>query len=77
MPKPHKIHWHGCKDPDLADDGAQCGTLRVPLNWNEPYGRKIGIAVSRVKHTVSKAKYQGVILVNPGGPGGSGLSLST
>ncbi|MBO0866908.1 MAG: alpha/beta fold hydrolase, partial [Mycobacterium sp.] len=48
----------------------------VPLDYSHPHGRKIQLAVSRVRHTVSASKYQGVMLVNPGGPGGSGLILS-
>ena len=30
-----------------------------------------------VKHTSTAAAYQGVMLVNPGGPGGSGIGLAT
>jgi pimeloyl-ACP methyl ester carboxylesterase len=48
----------------------------VPLDYSHPKGMKIHLAVSRVPHTVSASKYQGVMLVNPGGPGGSGLGLS-
>jgi pimeloyl-ACP methyl ester carboxylesterase len=51
--------------------------LSVPLNYGNPTGPTIKIAVSRIKHTSSTAKYQGVILTNPGGPGGSGLDLNT
>ena len=51
--------------------------LSVPLDYAHPSGRHIKIAVSRVRHTSSKADYQGVILVNPGGPGGPGLSMAT
>jgi pimeloyl-ACP methyl ester carboxylesterase len=48
----------------------------VPLNYDKPNGQKIQLAVSRLQHTSSAADYQGAILTNPGGPGGSGLSLS-
>ena len=41
-----------------------------------PGGAKISLAVSRVRHTSPDADYQGVMLVNPGGPGGSGLVYS-
>ena len=74
MPPP--INWHKCSDPTLQQFGAQCGFLVVPLNYNHPHGQTIKIALSRIKHTVPKSQYQGIMLVNPGGPGGSGLILS-
>jgi pimeloyl-ACP methyl ester carboxylesterase len=48
----------------------------VPLNYSNPAGPTINIAVSRIRHTSSAAHYQGIILTNPGGPGGSGLDLN-
>jgi pimeloyl-ACP methyl ester carboxylesterase len=48
----------------------------VPLSYAHPHGAKISLAVSRVKHT-APAGYRGVMVTNPGGPGGSGLSLAT
>ena len=69
------IAFGPCQDPGLAEAGAECGTLRVPLDYRRPHGRKISLAVSRIRHTSSDADYQGVMLVNPGGPGGSGLGL--
>ncbi|MBT0767554.1 alpha/beta fold hydrolase [Kineosporia sp. J2-2] len=74
---PTAIKWGKCDDAGLKSLGAQCGFLTVPLDYDKPQGKTIKLAVSRVKHTVKKAKYQGVMLVNPGGPGGSGLSLSS
>src|SRR4051794_34621613 len=71
---PQPIQWHDCDDATLAHYGAQCGFLIVPLDYGHPNGTKIKIAVSRVQHTAKK--YQGVMLVNPGGPGGSGLIYS-
>jgi pimeloyl-ACP methyl ester carboxylesterase len=70
--RPPPIAWHKCADPTLAQSGAQCGMLVVPLDYLHPDGTKIKLAVSRVLHKTSAAKYQGVMLVNPGGPGGSG-----
>ena len=71
------IKWGTCKDSYLSSSGAVCATLKVPLDWKKPTGPKISLAVSMVKHTSSDAKYQGVMLTNPGGPGGSGLWMST
>jgi pimeloyl-ACP methyl ester carboxylesterase len=50
--------------------------ISVPLDYSHPNGTKIKLAISRIKHTVPDSKYQGIMLVNPGGPGGSGLTLS-
>ncbi len=68
------ITWGSCSDPNLQAFNAQCGYLSVPLDYNNPNGPKIQLAVSRIQHTSSN--YQGVILTNPGGPGGSGLGLN-
>jgi pimeloyl-ACP methyl ester carboxylesterase len=69
------IKWGKCSDPYLKSIGAQCGYLSVPLDYSKPGGRQIKLAVSRIRHT-SKKHYQGIILTNPGGPGGSGLNLN-
>ena len=69
------LKWGKCALSDLQQAGAQCAMLSVPLNYSHPNGPSIKIAVSRIKHT-SKSHYQGVILTNPGGPGGSGLDLN-
>ncbi|MBW6437568.1 alpha/beta hydrolase [Actinoplanes hulinensis] len=73
---PPPIVWGACTDATLKSSGAECGQLSVPLDYAKPDGTKIQIAVSRVKATVPKDKYQGVILVNPGGPGGAGLGMA-
>ncbi|MFB4316713.1 alpha/beta fold hydrolase [Actinomadura sp. 21ATH] len=72
------IAWGAC--PTDVTGGAylknaECGQVEVPLDYGKPDGRKISVAVSRVKAT-DRANYQGVLLGNPGGPGGSGLYLS-
>jgi pimeloyl-ACP methyl ester carboxylesterase len=68
------IAWGPCSDPNLQAFNAQCGLLSVPLDYSHPNGAKIQLAVSRILHTSSE--YQGIILTNPGGPGGSGLGLN-
>ncbi len=73
---PPPIAWGPCANPTLARYGSECGTLVVPRDYAHPRGAKIGLAVSRLKHKSSDADYQGVMLVNPGGPGGSGLIYS-
>jgi pimeloyl-ACP methyl ester carboxylesterase len=71
------VAWGKCADETLQKFGAVCGTLSVPLDYGKPKGAKIKLALSMVKHkTTDPKKYQGVMLVNPGGPGGSGLIYS-
>ncbi|MFI2360550.1 alpha/beta hydrolase [Streptomyces anulatus] len=50
----------------------ECATLEVPLDYRDPDGRKIGIAVSRLT-SENPSKRRGALLVNPGGPGLAGL----
>ena len=67
------IDWARCADPSLHEAHARCAMLDVPLDYDDPSGPQIQLAISRVRHTVPEEEYQGVMLVNPGGPGGSGL----
>ncbi|MEU9733491.1 alpha/beta hydrolase [Streptomyces sp. NPDC048002] len=67
-----KLSWKKCGT--TAYPTLQCASLEVPLDHADPRGRKITLALSRVPHTAKK--YQGPLLVNPGGPGGSGLTLA-
>lgn len=71
------ISFGRCDDASLRKAHARCGSLSVPLDYDDPTGAQIQLAVSRILHTTSEAEYQGVMLVNPGGPGGSGLGLVT
>ncbi|WLW51137.1 alpha/beta hydrolase [Streptomyces sp. YU58] len=67
-----KLSWKKCATTDYPT--LQCASLKVPLDHANPHGKQITLALSRVPHTA--AKYQGPLLVNPGGPGGSGLTLA-
>jgi len=68
---PNALRWGPCPK-EAAVPRLQCATLDVPLDYREPDGRRIGIAVSRLA-SEDPAKRRGVLLTNPGGPGGSGL----
>ncbi|GLZ04492.1 peptidase [Actinomadura sp. NBRC 104412] len=77
-PATAKIAWGECPTDVTGGqylEDAECGQVEVPLDYGRPGGRKISLAVSRVKAT-DKANYQGVLIGNPGGPGASGLYLS-
>jgi pimeloyl-ACP methyl ester carboxylesterase len=65
------LAWRSCSD------GMRCATLKVPLNYAHPAARSITLALSEVPATAPPSQRQGILLVNPGGPGGSGLSLAS
>jgi pimeloyl-ACP methyl ester carboxylesterase len=81
---PPAINWGKCTTANsggsaatLQHFGARCGYVIVPMDYAHPNGAKIKLAISRVLHTTTSASdYHGVMLVNPGGPGGSGLIYS-
>ena len=73
LPHASTLDWQPCTG-QLA--GLQCASLQVPLNYADPGGRKITIALSMVPATAPAAQQQGVMLVNPGGPGEPGRSLA-
>ncbi|BCJ56116.1 peptidase [Actinoplanes sp. NBRC 14428] len=72
-----RIAWGSCADPAFAAAGAECGSLAVPLAYDDPSGPRVEIALSRVRHRVPDAQYQGVLITVAGGPGGSGLQTFT
>jgi pimeloyl-ACP methyl ester carboxylesterase len=66
--------WKKCATADYPT--LQCASVSVPLDHTHPGGRRITLALSRVPHTAPRSSYEGPLLVNPGGPGGSGLKLA-
>lgn len=52
----------------------ECGTASVPLDYGNPDGRRITIALTRLAAT-DHAHRLGSLAMNPGGPGGSGYLL--
>ena len=71
------IQWAACKaaefDSTRAQVGAECGTLSVPIDYAKPGGDVAQIAMIRFKATGQKI---GSLVVNPGGPGESGVELA-
>ncbi|MEU7154373.1 alpha/beta hydrolase [Streptomyces sp. NPDC045456] len=72
-PSPHFGTCPASVPAPPAPDRVECGTVSVPLDHTRPDGEHIRIAVSRVRASGTPAERRGVLLVNPGGPGGSGL----
>ncbi|MFB4308248.1 alpha/beta hydrolase [Actinomadura sp. GTD37] len=64
-----KPSWKNC------DNGFECATVQVPLDYAKPSGEKVGISVIRLP-AEDKSKRIGSLLTNPGGPGGSGVDFA-
>ncbi|WP_242883757.1 alpha/beta hydrolase [Actinomadura litoris] len=69
--------WGACPSDasELTKAGAECAKVRVPLDYAAPGGPSIEIAVSRIK-AKDRAHRRGILLANPGGPGGAGLEYT-
>jgi pimeloyl-ACP methyl ester carboxylesterase len=52
-----------------------CATITVPLDYGHPQGDTIRLELIRI-HDSANTAHTGSLIVNPGGPGGSGLELA-
>ena len=76
VPEHSTLHWHSCSGV-LGQQGVpDCTMLSVPVNYAQPGGRHISLALDMIPATAPKSKQQGIMLVNPGGPGADGLPLA-
>ena len=64
-----RIDWEPCESNDDQD----CGTLTVPVDYADPGGDTIDLALLRVPASGSRV---GSMVVNPGGPGAPGTSYA-
>lgn len=65
--------YHQSLDWSACYENMQCAEVTVPLDWANPdIGDVVSLALVRHKATGSK---EGSLLVNPGGPGGSGANF--
>lgn len=75
-PTAEPLEWSTCPEgvENPADGPArlQCATVPVPLDYADPDGRQIDITISRLPSGKPDVR-RGVLLLNPGGPGGTGL----
>jgi len=61
------LKWTSC------GSGMQCTTAKAPRDWAHPTGDSIELAL--VRQPAKSGKALGSLLVNPGGPGGSGYDF--
>lgn len=75
-----ELDWVGCEDIAtnaadaelFADPALECATAEVPLDYDEPEGETAQIALTRLP---ASGEAEGSLLINTGGPGGSGTSF--
>ncbi|MFA7297069.1 MAG: alpha/beta hydrolase [Dehalococcoidia bacterium] len=63
------LAWRACGAP------FECTTLRVPLDYARPTDRQIEVALVR-QPARDPERREGALLVNPGGPGASGIEFT-
>jgi len=61
------LSWETC------GNGLQCATAIAPLDWADPGGERIELSL--VRQPATSGARIGSLLVNPGGPGGSGTDF--
>lgn len=62
------LSWESCGP-------GQCADLTVPLSYDEPAGETINVKVLRMRASRQNSRL-GSLVVNPGGPGGSGVDYA-
>jgi pimeloyl-ACP methyl ester carboxylesterase len=66
-----KVSWSRCNE---EFGPFECGTVRVPLDYDSPKGASVSIALIRLPATEPTRRI-GSLFLNPGGPGGSGVDF--
>lgn len=70
-----ELDWRECPQGvvglEQQQQGYQCATAEVPLDYDEPDGRIIELALGKLPAEDQQNKL-GTLFYNPGGPGGSG-----
>lgn len=73
-----RLKWGACKaraGTPAPGSAWRCATLRVPLDYAEPRGDTLGIALIKTDTTGPEDRRIGSLLFNFGGPGGSGVDM--
>ena len=75
-----ELDWGGCEDTAtsaadavlFANPALECTSVDVPLDYNDPEGEQAHVALLRLPAT---GDAEGSLLIDPGGPGGSGTNF--
>ena len=68
VPAP-RVWWYPCYAI------AECATVKLPMDYDQPAGPKVEVALLRVKAKDQRRRI-GSLFVNPGGPGGSSTQFA-
>jgi pimeloyl-ACP methyl ester carboxylesterase len=76
--------WGSCLPFATTDDqrqyyglpGLQCAKIDVPIDYSNPQGPTAQLAISRLR-AADPSQRIGSLLVNPGGPGASGIEIAS
>lgn len=63
-------------DETLYVDPFECARLEVPMDYDAPEGETMQVAVLRLTAQGETSKRIGSLVINPGGPGGSGMQVA-
>lgn len=74
------LDWVGCEDTAtsaadaklFANPALECASVKVPLDYDDPKGETANVALLRLP---AKGEAEGSLLINTGGPGGSGTNF--
>ncbi|WP_406355219.1 alpha/beta hydrolase [Streptomyces sp. NBC_00658] len=81
-----KLSWKDCPAPSASEGGGdapsplpggtkwKCANLKAPLDWADPKGDTIKLALIRATTSGDQSKRIGSLVFNFGGPGGSGVT---
>ncbi|WP_329472171.1 alpha/beta hydrolase [Streptomyces sp. NBC_01723] len=81
-----KLSWKECPAPSEAEGGGaspsplpdgdewQCATMKAPLDYDDPEGDTIDLALIRAESSGPADRRIGSLIFNFGGPGGSGVT---
>jgi pimeloyl-ACP methyl ester carboxylesterase len=82
-----QLDWKDCPAPSQEQGGDSapsplpggrgewsCATMKAPLDWDDPEGDTIGIALIRARSSGAASERIGSLIFNFGGPGGSGVT---
>ncbi|MFD0559152.1 TAP-like protein [Stackebrandtia endophytica] len=69
-PTSDPIDWQPCEDAPEVD----CASITVPVDWTDPDNTET-IEIGLARHRATGGESSGSVVINPGGPGGSGVDM--